>query len=76
MRPNNIDKGEWFNMVEDVAKMCKEKSAIETHACKQFKKHFNILIDISRRILYHNNDVVKSCNSTNDMGKLIRTGPC
>ena len=76
MNPYNIDKPEWFSMVEDVATYCSQKKAKDLGACEQFKKHFNILIDISRRILYHNNDVVKSCNASKSMGKLLRNGPC
>ena len=58
MNINNINKTEWFSMVEDISKLCKDNKATESYKCEQFKKHLDILINLSNRIVHHNNELV------------------
>ena len=45
-------------MVEDISKLCKDNKATESYKCEQFKKHLDILINLSNRIVHHNNELV------------------
>ena len=72
-----LDWEEWNDKVSHNFKTCKDKkSGMNKYLCKQFKQHLAILIDVSRKIVYMNNETTSKCRNTKEYGKLVGKAPC